>query len=390
MKRFFESGDSPPTKFWEIWIEDATARTRFGKSGTYGRSTTKPFSSSTDAEKAQAEAIAAKLAQGFVEKASPPSASAAAGDWAGVLQRMMDDYTSVSPQEARACLVGILQNPDITWYPYGEAQALSQRIIWKFSDSGETVLWVTREGETFVSQLETEFSESSEWPWSACSDIASDFVFSSDSNGWKFEGENDVSWLIEKLARDAGHPLMILPWETIALEVSDLEVEEFIDNHVSVAEDDGDRRAEAELLFAFYSQVADMSLELPDDMEDFGYDYGDGFLPRFSRAGRFNSFLGELEESHGWGIVYDECCGTCSSSSVQDVRSAEGMEEAPVFITWAQNAEGTWGTSGWVSHMAYHPDAKEREAVLSVAESCGLVVMEGDQGGEKDGFLYLS
>ena len=389
MKRLFEWADSPSSKFWEVWRDDSTVYTRFGKAGTYGQVTTKRFETADDAKKALDDYVSQKLEKGFVEIASSSASTQAPDSWASILSRLLEDFTSVSADEARSCLVGVLRNEHISWEPYGEAQALAHRIVWEFPDSDETVVWVTREGDTFISQRDTEFDDSSEWPWDHWGNLESDCVFIKDSNAWKFEQEVDVSRLLETISLDAGEPLMILPWESIATQKAE-ELQEFLDEHVVGAEDDEGTRHTDELLFTLYSQVADMSLELPDDLGEFGYGYGDGFFPRYSKVGRFTAFLAELEGTHGWGVVYDECCGTCSAGTLRDLRSEEGMEDAFFFITWAQNAELTWGTGGWVSHMAYHPDESERRVAMDVARAHGLTVVEGEEGGKKDGFLYIS
>ena len=390
MKRRFELTNDTSTKFWEIWRDDTRVHTRFGRAGTYGQVTTKPFETADAAEKAMEKFVAGKLDKGYRELVALSTSPNMPDSWPSILSRMLDDFTSVSADEARSCLLGILHNEDIIWYPYGEAQALAHRIVWEFPDSDETVVWVTREGETFVSQLNAQFDENPEWPWEHWGDVASDCVFVEHSNAWKVEGELTIAQLLRTLSLDAGEPFMILPWESIATEIADLDLEEFIDNHVPDADEDENKRKTAELLLAFYSQVADMSLELPDDLGDFGYGYGDGFFPRYSHVGRFTAFLAELEDTAGWGVVRDECCGTCSGGTLRDLRSEEGMKEASFFITWAQNAESTWGTSGWVNHMAYHPDERERRVVMDVARAHGLTVTEGEERGKKDGFLYIS
>ena len=364
--------------------------TRFGKIGADGNTRLKRFNSASEAEEALEAAVAQKVARGFVEKAVGSMNEEESGSWSEVLPQMLDDYNSVTPKQAVSCLIGILQDNVISWESYGEAEALAHRIVWKFPDDDETLLWVTREGETLLSQLHNEFNSKSPWPWPGVAQISSGWTFSPDSNGWKYDGVATAWELRELLSEELGEPLMVLPWESIATRIADEDFEEFASNYFPEFEDDDAEATKAKALYRFYSQVADMSLELPDDLGEFGHNYGDDFMPRYSKAGRFNAFLGELEDEHGWGIVYDECCGTCSSGTISDLRQQDGMEDASFFITWAQNAEGTWGTSGWVSHMAYHPDEEEQKIIMGVAASHGLTVTQGEKEGEKDGFLYIS
>lgn len=53
-KRYFEfhgaadkRGTTSSSKFWEVWVEDSTLYTRFGKIGATGQTTVKEFPSST-------------------------------------------------------------------------------------------------------------------------------------------------------------------------------------------------------------------------------------------------------------------------------------------------------------------------------------------------------
>lgn len=79
MKRYFEFiGKDAKTgvessKFWEIWVEGTTLRTRYGKIGAEGQTTLKSFGSIADAEAAQAKAITEKTKKGYVEKSPETS-----------------------------------------------------------------------------------------------------------------------------------------------------------------------------------------------------------------------------------------------------------------------------------------------------------------------------
>lgn len=313
-------------------------------------------------------------------------------DWKDILPQLLEDHNSVSVEEAVNCLIGLLWDNGIDWSPYGETEALAQRIVWVFPDEAETVAWVTADRCTYVSSLTLEYKDEDEdgyvFPFENLDE--DDFVFNADANGWEYIGGLSDYQFIEQLEESLGTSTMILPWERIAENISDNEEEDFISDFARVEEDDEEGAEFAKLLFQLYSQVADGSFEMPDEIGSFGYDFGDGYMPRYSRAGRFNQFLADLEEEHNWGIVYDECCGTCSRGSVEDIQREEGKENSPVFITWAQNAEGTWGTDGSVNHMAYHPDEEEVVVIKQVAEANGLHVLEQNKDGKPDGFVYIS
>jgi predicted DNA-binding WGR domain protein len=89
MKRYFEFvGSDGKTavshlKFWEVWIDGTTLRTRYGKIGANGQTTVKSFTTESDADVAQAKAITEKTKNGYVEKTDgvdTPKADAASVD----------------------------------------------------------------------------------------------------------------------------------------------------------------------------------------------------------------------------------------------------------------------------------------------------------------------
>lgn len=73
-KRYFEfqgedtrRGTSSSSKFWEVWVEDSTLYTRFGKIGAQGQTTLKEFAETALAYKAEDHAIASKIKKGYLE-----------------------------------------------------------------------------------------------------------------------------------------------------------------------------------------------------------------------------------------------------------------------------------------------------------------------------------
>jgi predicted DNA-binding WGR domain protein len=74
IKRYFEFVGSDGktaidhSKFWEVWVDGLTLRTRYGKIGANGQTTVKSFTTESDADVAQVKAIAEKTKKGYVEK----------------------------------------------------------------------------------------------------------------------------------------------------------------------------------------------------------------------------------------------------------------------------------------------------------------------------------
>ncbi len=67
MKNYFEFKDDKSSKFWEISINDKTMTTRYGKIGTNGQSSEKPFETDVLAKKEYNKLIAEKTKKGYVE-----------------------------------------------------------------------------------------------------------------------------------------------------------------------------------------------------------------------------------------------------------------------------------------------------------------------------------
>lgn len=311
-------------------------------------------------------------------------------NWAATLERILEDPNSVGKEEATSCLVAVMEDSGLEWSPWGERGALFRRVVFTFNDDNKTVVWQGRGEGIFVSMLENELSEDGPFPYGSLEE--SHFCFSADANGWRHAGELNVQEIVRQLESEIGSATLILPWLDFGIDVADDDVDAFIGTHYPEAEDeDSELRTEAELLYTLYSRIGEESLELPDALGEVIYDHGDMHMPRHSGVGRFNAFLNQLEAKHNWGIVFDECCGSCSSESVDAIRSEEGKEDSPVFITWAQNADGAWGTSGWVNHMDSHPDEREREVIKEVAEQNGLhVELELDGDGKPNGIVIIT
>lgn len=311
-------------------------------------------------------------------------------DWTVTLERILEYPNSVGKDEAISCLVSVMEDSGLEWSPWGERGALFRRIVFTFNDDYKTLVWQGREEGIFVSMAENELREDSPFPYRSLDE--SHFQFSAYANGWRHSGDLKVQEIVRQLEDEIGSATLILPWLDFGVDVADDDVDAFIETYYPEAEDeDSELRTEAELLYTLYSRIGEESLELPDALGEVIYDHGDMHMPRYSGAGRLNAFLNDLESKHNWGIVFDECCGSCSSNSVDEIRSEEGKEDSPVFITWAQNADGAWGTDGWVNHMDSHPDEREREVIKEVAEENGLrFALELDGDGKPNGIVIIT
>lgn len=74
--RRFEFVEGASSKFWEVWCEGSTLKTRYGKIGASGQTTLKSFGSDAEAQKAEDALIRQKTGKGYVEKGSAAPAAA--------------------------------------------------------------------------------------------------------------------------------------------------------------------------------------------------------------------------------------------------------------------------------------------------------------------------
>jgi DNA ligase-1 len=70
-KRYFECVEGSASKFWEVWIDGNEVVTQWGKIGTPGRETRKPFPDAAKTQKEYDKLVAEKTSKGYVEKDRP-------------------------------------------------------------------------------------------------------------------------------------------------------------------------------------------------------------------------------------------------------------------------------------------------------------------------------
>lgn len=317
--------------------------------------------------------------------------------WVGIIHKILNGSEEVSRGEISALGMDLALEYFNESEAYGEVGALAGRVIWTFED--DHVLWFDAETEDLIiSHLEKEMT---------ADDIdsilddealpAEDFVWSSGANGWRYDGDFSAWDLADVLENHFGTVKMFFPWEMVLdnmmVEDGFEEFAEATSKEIETPEEEAAVRA-AHSFMEFVLQGASDGETKIAGVEDYfaGITTGDDFMPRYSAVGRFNRFLTDLEEKHNWAIVYDECCGTCSRSSIEWAQSEEGKENSPVFVTWGQNAKGSWSTGGSVNHM--HLAAPEEIAVIQEVAAANNLEVEVEEsspsvsGEEK--FIYIS
>lgn len=103
---------------------------------------------------------------------------------------------------------------------------------------------------------------------------------------------------------------------------------------------------------------------------------GDSWLPSGSGYERFLSMVEQIENMPDWVVVWDECCGTCASSSIKWARDSKGLgPDSHALVLFAQNAQYYWRPDGTIEWMLYGLDETERAVLVSAAESVGLTAV---------------
>jgi predicted DNA-binding WGR domain protein len=143
MKRYFEFiGKDAKTKvesskFWEVWVDDTTLRTRYGKIGANGQTTLKSFGSKAEAEAAEVKAIAEKTKKGYVEKGGEASKVSESKSTSSISQ---DENAEVIAAKklftkwAKKYKPVAFVNVELDELPDG----ISDNLVWSLSDFGDS------------------------------------------------------------------------------------------------------------------------------------------------------------------------------------------------------------------------------------------------------------
>ena len=267
----------------------------------------------------------------------------------------------------------------------GEAEALGHRVVWKFPDIEGSILWLASTGKLFFSSLRAELFKSEGFRFQENLGFSPEFF--EPGNAWCLGAYPKTYQVLQELSSILGRPQLILPWQAIAsrvIEELNLE-EEDSEPDIGTLEE----RTQGPLLLLLNHIAAERldQIRLPWKLI---LDWGSGFLPAFSRVAKFNVMLSELEDLHGWAIIRDECCGTCSTASIEAIRNTEGMENSPIFFTWEQYSQATWGTDGRVSHSLVPKTNDELKTLISLCSKFGLEINQETSSSGGADLVHLS
>ena len=290
----------------------------------------------------------------------------------------------LSDEQITNLLVDFVEDETIFGYTDGIDEALARRIVFSFSD-GTLLSYSAGEG-VILSHLTDELTLSDWTKYSYLDEYGTPIILSN-TNGFMIvtgdEGTtllDSVKAMEEKLNESAK---VIIPMNYIAERNSEDGLEEYL-SQAGVDEEDEEDESLIVYTAAFkiFELIANASLPFKREVE---YVEAEDYMPAYSGYGKFIKMLDILEAEYGWGVIRDECCGSCAGGSGRDFRSQEGFENASIFYTWSQNSNSYWGTSGWISHQHYTADEKEIVELTTAAVKAGVnVTIEDSHLGNSD------
>lgn len=267
-------------------------------------------------------------------------------------------------------LIGeVFTTPDFYDSCWDEFEALFRRVVWVFTDR-----WMVTFGPNeglFIQHLDEKWEEAGS-PASEVAAVVAQFdgkhEFSSAANGFQVFGPDgempssqQIVLVVDSLAKEHGEPILALPWGDILDRISDRFEDEDYD------EDDEESLA----TLTFMDQVNKAS-ETPSSPWQTQIASSDGYFPEHSGYARFYRLMDDLEERN-WIVINGECCGTCAGSSIRFARAEDpSKENSPVFVVYEQNAEFSWGVSGWINSM--HGKDVGFDELAEVVASSGLKI----------------
>jgi len=284
-------------------------------------------------------------------------------DGAGLVEGFF--ASTLSKTEMVAFVEAILTADDFYESCWDEFEALFRRVVWRFPDDW-LVTYGPREG-TFVQHLTEKWdggSEAKNQVLSAVAAFGGTADFEDAVNGFTLQvnggmlGPAEIVAVVDALTTAHGVPTLELPWFDRAERISD-DVEEILDDEDL---DEAARRS-YEVFARLYSTKLRPTSPWKIAMTD-----SDDLLPHHSAYGRFYQLMDELEERN-WIVINGECCGTCAGSSIREARADDPSKaNSPTFVVFEQNAESTWGISGWVRILQSRGEGFEElaEAIASV------------------------
>lgn len=294
-----------------------------------------------------------------------------AAEWYNKISELEEG--KLDDEEITELIAEFVEDETIFGYTDGQEEALCRRVGYVFSDG--TIIWYGAGDGIFLSHLKDKLEEK-DWLRYKYLIGFSTPTFVPYANGWNLVPNPDwrtITSMVELMeSRMDEEAKVFIPMSYFADYKVEFGLSEYLGQLGIDEEDEEDETLPVHLAaFALLTMVREGKLPYKREVI-----YTDAleFFPEHSSNGKFEKFLDILENEYNWGIVRDECCGTCSGGSARDIRSEEGKENCNIFFTWSQNSFAYWGTSGWVEHVYYATEDKDLKEVVLAADAVRLNV----------------
>lgn len=202
---------------------------------------------------------------------------------------------------------------------------------------------------------------------------------------------------INKFVAACGPCVVVLPWDTflnteLPEELLALlpgagdflqEVSALSDDDVQSLEDLADPLDDEPSLGVVFAGLALSAVHAPTvwSVKPVATAFGDEYLIPGSPLAKFYAFAQRVEERDDWVVVWNECCGTCSRTSIEWGREHKGLpDDAPALVLFGQNAQFSWRPDSTVDVDLYQEASEHADDLAQMAQSVGLAVTreEGD------------
>ena len=178
-----------------------------------------------------------------------------------------------------------------------------------------------------------------------------------------------IEEIIDENIESFGKPKLILPWD------------DFFENIIEENEEDDEH-------FELVSKVNEILASSSEEADQLPVEitYGEDCLPSKCDYARFEMLVEKLEEEN-WIVIWDECCGACARSSIEDQKTEEPDKvDSPAFVIYGQSAENYFKSDGSIINYLLLPDERGQEREIEIARELGFNVTKSDT----EGFFNLN
>lgn len=277
--------------------------------------------------------------------------------------------TKISHIETIEAVTGWL-GTHLTEYTEGSSEGASRRVVWVY-DNGW--LFVVGEGMyPLITHLEKELTNSSKLPIKV---EPTEWVFEESTNGWEWwnheNNPEDILNIINLMSKKFGEPKLVLPLGYKINQVEDEDESEYL----NYLDEGSEEYSISKTFYRFITFINSGNFAKISPWEVIVTEEDD-YMPYYCDYNRFFRMTNELEEK-GWLVIIDEHCAACASGTRKYfIEQNPHLKDAPEFLTWSQNSQGTWMPDGKIFSEQWLDDEKDIKKLIKIAAKHGLHIDE--------------